>query len=84
MGKLSADTSQKMEALQAALWRAATPDQKMRVLSELHKTSRVLALTGLRQRYPQADEAELKRRLADLLLGEDLALKVYGEVHGAD
>jgi hypothetical protein len=39
-----------------------------------------LALAGLRSRYPQASETEMRRRPADLLLGEELARKVYGEI----
>jgi len=38
---------------------------------------------GLRSRYPRANEAELRRRMAGLLLGEDLARKVYGELNDA-
>jgi hypothetical protein len=34
-------------------------------------------LSGLRQRYPQATPEEL-RRLADLLLGPELAARAYG------
>ncbi len=37
-------------------------------------------MTGLHLRYPGADEAEIRRHLADLLLGHDLARKVCGEV----
>jgi len=37
-------------------------------------------MSGLRQRYPAAGEDELRRRLAGLLLGEDLADKIYGEL----
>jgi hypothetical protein len=44
----------------------------------------MLALTGLRAQYPQAAEAELRRRLAGLLLGEELARKVYGDLPGAN
>ncbi len=45
--------------------------------------ARTLALMGLRSRYPHASETELRRRLADLLLGEELARKVYGEMSNA-
>jgi hypothetical protein len=38
----------------------------------------MLALAGLRQRFPQEDDERIRRRLADLLLGEEMALKVYG------
>ena len=41
------------------------------------------ALSGLRQRHPEASEDELRRRLAGLLIGEDLAVKVYGELDHA-
>jgi len=37
-----------------------------------------LALSGLRQRHPQASEDELRRHLADLWLGPELAARVYG------
>lgn len=72
-----------MEALQIQLWRQATPARKMEMLAQLNASARTLALSGLRSRFPQAGEAELRRRLADLLLGEDLARKVYGEIEHA-
>jgi len=79
MGTLFSDTHPKMEALQIQLLRQVSPTRKMRMLAQLNASARTLALTGLRSRYPQADEAELRRRLADLLLGEELAHKVYGK-----
>jgi hypothetical protein len=84
MSLLSADTHPKMEAVQIELWRQASPTRKMNMLAQLNAALRVLAVTGLRSRYPHADEAELRRRLADLLLGADLARKVYGEHSDAE
>jgi hypothetical protein len=55
----------------------------MNMLAQLNASARLLAWTGLRSRYPQASEVELRRRLAGLLLGEELARKVYGEIHEA-
>ena len=52
----------------------------MHMLAQLNASARMLALAGLRSRYPNATETELRRRLADLLLGEELARKVYGEL----
>jgi hypothetical protein len=49
------------------------------MLGQLNASAHLLALAGLRQRHPRASQAELRRRLAGLLLGEDLAHKVYGE-----
>ena len=79
MSALFSDTHPKMEALQIQLWRQASPTKKMQMLAQLNASARVLALAGLRSQYPHGSEAELRRRLADLLLGEELARKVYGE-----
>jgi hypothetical protein len=83
MSALYSDTHPKMEALQIELWRQASATRKMNMLAQLNAAARTLALTGLRSQYPQASEAELRRRLADLLLGEELARKVYGEIYDA-
>ena len=72
-----------MEALQIQLWRQASPTRKMHMLAQLNSSARIVAMTGLRSRYPTASDAELRRRLADLVLGEELARKVYGEVNNA-
>ncbi|WKZ47894.1 MAG: hypothetical protein QY306_00835 [Anaerolineales bacterium] len=79
MSVLSSDTHPKMEALQIKLWRQASPTRKMEMLAQLNNSVRILALAGLRTRFPHANEAELRRRLASLILGDDLARKVYGE-----
>ena len=69
-----------MEALQIELWRMASPTRKMHMLAQLNQSARLLALAGLRSQCPQAGEAELRRRLAGLLFGEEIARKVYGEL----
>jgi predicted component of type VI protein secretion system len=83
MSALFPDTHPKMEALQIELWRAASPTRKMQMLAQLNHSAHLLALAGLRSQYPRAEEAELRRRLAGLLLGEDIACKVYGELPDA-
>ena len=83
MTTIYSDTHPKMEALQIQLWRQASPTRKMEMLAQLNTSARTLALMGLRSRYPQASEPELRRRLAGLLLGEELAIKVYGEISHA-
>jgi predicted component of type VI protein secretion system len=80
MSALFSDTHPKMEALQIQLWRQASPTRKMQMVAQLNQSARLLALAGLRSQYPQANEAELWRRLAGLLLGEEIAYKVYGEL----
>lgn len=83
MSTLFTDTHPKMEALQIQLWRQASPTRKMQMVAQLNASARMLALAGLRSQYPQASEAELRRRLASLILGDELALKVYGEISHA-
>ena len=77
------DTHPKMDALRTELLRKASPARKLEMLADLNASARNLAMTGLRLRHPHASEAELRRRLADLLLGEVLARKVYGELERA-
>jgi hypothetical protein len=83
MSTLSPDTHPKMEALQIEAWRQASPTRKMNMLAQLNASARRLALTGLRAQYPQASEAELRFKLAGLLLGEELARKAFGETDHA-
>jgi hypothetical protein len=83
MGVLYSDTDPKMEALQIQLWREASPTKKMHMVAQLNAAGRLLAQTGLRKRFPNASESELHYRLAVLLLGEELARKVYGEADHA-
>ncbi len=83
MSALHSDTHPKMEILQIQLLRQAPPWRKLEMLAQLNASARLLALSGLRQRHPLASDGEIRRRLADLLLGEDLARKVYGELEDA-
>jgi hypothetical protein len=78
MNQLINDTHPKMEELQIKLLREVPTWRKMEMLISLNASAQELALAGLRRRYPNANPEELRRRLADLLLGEDLARKVYG------
>lgn len=78
MTRLFDDTSPEAEAVLIDLLRQAPAWRKLEMVDELNAAVRALALSGLRTRHPQADEAELWRRLADLLLGPELATKVYG------
>ncbi len=60
------------------LMRRAEGWRKLQLADQLHQSLRMLALAGLRARYPEASPDELKRRLADLLLGTSLAEQAYG------
>jgi hypothetical protein len=75
------DTRPEAEAVLIGLLRQAPPWRKLHMVDQLNQTVRTLALSGLRQRYPEATPQELRRRLADLLLGPDLAALVYGPLN---
>lgn len=72
------DTRPEAEAVLVQLTRQAPPWRKLEMVVQLNQSTRTLMLSGLRERYPQADEMELRRRMADLLLGPELALQAYG------
>ena len=78
MVALFSDTRPEAEAVLIGLLRQAPPWRKLHMVGQLNQTVRTLALSGLRQRHPEAPPQELRRRLADLLLGPDLAAQVYG------
>jgi hypothetical protein len=72
------DTSPDAERVQIELLRRTSPARKLELVGQLNETVRALALAGLRLRHPDASPEELRRRLADLVLGPELAAKVYG------
>ncbi len=78
MTTLFSDTSPEAEAILIGLLRQAPPWRKIEMVGELNAAIRELALSGLHERHPQADSSEIQRRLADLLLGAELAEKAYG------
>lgn len=75
---LFTDTSPHMARLQIELLRQAPAWRKLYMVGQLNETVRTLALSGLQQRRPSATPAQLRRALADLVLGTQLALRVYG------
>lgn len=82
-GVTFSDTHPKIHGLQIEMLRKATPARKLEIMAELNASVRMLAMSGLRARHPHASERELRRRLASLLLGEELARKVYGSLDAA-
>jgi len=76
--EMNADTTPEAEAVLFKLWRDTPGWRKLEMMENLNRTARQLALAGLKHRHPTAPEEELKRRLAALLLGEELAAQAYG------
>jgi hypothetical protein len=78
MTTLSSDTPPEVERLQIERLRQMPPWRKMALVAEMNGTVHALALAGLRQRHPDDSPSQRRRRLADLLLGPELAARVYG------
>jgi hypothetical protein len=64
--------------VQIEILRSMSAPEKFRVLNDLTITGRILSLSCLRDRFPKASPEELRRRLATLLLGSELATTGYG------
>jgi hypothetical protein len=72
------DTTVEAEQLLVELLRQAPIWRKLEMMGQLNVMATSLALSNLRRQYPKATENELRRRLADRLLGPELAATVYG------
>ena len=77
-GHSVADTSPEVEAKLVEIYRRMPTWRGMELVDDANKTARQLALAGLRSRHPDESPLRLRRRLLDLVLGEEIALEVYG------
>ncbi len=77
MSALFPDTHPKMEALQIELIRRMPSWKKIAMVDSLNETVKSLALGGIRQRHPEATPEQIRRVLAETMLGAELARKVY-------
>ena len=75
--EIFSDTRPEARQVLLNLLRQASPARKLALLGQMNETVKVLAMAGLRSNYPNDSPEQLRRRLADLLLGPELALKVY-------
>jgi hypothetical protein len=76
----SPDTSPEAERVWIELLRRTPPWRRLQLADQMSRAVRELSMSGLRLRHPQASEAELRRRFADLHLGSELARRVYGPI----
>jgi len=84
MPALFPDTRPEAEAVLIRLLRQAPPWRKLHMVGQMNRMVQTLALCGLRVRHPDAIPEELRRRLAEMLLGPDLATQVYGPLGGQE
>lgn len=59
----SPDTAAGAERRQFAIWRGMSDEEKFRLMGELCDSVRYLAEMGLRDRYPNASDSEIRMRL---------------------
>ena len=76
--KMLIDTSAQAQAVMIDLYRRMPGWRKLELVEDATRTARQLAFCGLRSRHPGESLERLRRRLAGLVLGEELAEKVYG------
>ena len=67
------DTSPESERVLIELMRQAPVWRRLEIVAQMNEAVRLLILSGLRQRHPHATPEELRRRMADILLGPELA-----------
>lgn len=80
MSALFPDTHPEAEAVLIHLLRDAPPWRKLEMVGQMNEAVKTMMLSGLRQRYPKDSQELLRRRMADLLLGPELATRVYGPI----
>lgn len=78
--QMNMDTSPEVEQIQFAQLRKVPPWRKVEMLIGLNEMALDLAYCGLERRHPDVSEADLNRYLVDMLLGAELANRVYGEM----
>ncbi len=78
--EMNQDTTTEVDAMLFQMWRETPAWRKLDLLNGMNRAARQLALAGLRRRHPHASANELQRLLADLLLGTELAIQVYGPI----
>ncbi|MHC4237508.1 MAG: hypothetical protein ACYSOF_07890 [Planctomycetota bacterium] len=61
------------------LYREMSPVKKWKLLGDAIQMGRQLAMAGLRQLHPQANEDEIQCLWAKQYLGEELYKEVYGD-----
>jgi hypothetical protein len=75
---LTPDTHPEIERMQIERLRQMPSWRKIGLVGDMNDALHMLALAGLRQRYPNDTAVQRRRRLADLLLGPELATRIYG------
>jgi len=78
MKTLSSDTTPEAEAVLLELLRQAPVWKRLQMVDQMYETLRLLTTADLRRCYPNADENEIRRRLAARLLSRADVMAAYG------
>ncbi len=84
MTQIFPDTPPETERVLFAMLREMPPWRKLEMVAELNQMVRDLAILGLRERHPNSTPEEIQRRLADIVLGPELAERAYGPLVGSE
>jgi hypothetical protein len=76
------DTSLEAERILIGRYRSMSPAEKIGIVRDLSRTSQELALAGIRRRYPDANDHELRMRLASTRLPASVMRQVFGWTGG--
>ena len=74
------DTSPEADERYHELLRQMGPERRLEAAMRLSNAVRELAMAGIRQRHPQADEHEQRVRLTVRLYGRAAAQRLFGNV----
>jgi hypothetical protein len=77
MSALPSDTHPKIEQMQIDLVRCMPAWKKIAIVDDLNETIKTMAVSGIKERHPDATPKQIRRMLAELRLGTTLAKKVY-------
>ena len=72
------DASGAAAEVQLRVLREMPASRKVGLVEDANRTARQLALAGIGLRFPRASTEERARLLMDLVLGKELAVRVYG------
>ena len=76
--RILSDTTPEAERVLVDLIRRAPAWRRLEMMNQMTLACRELALCGVRQRHQSASDEELRRMLAAVLLGPEVAARVYG------
>lgn len=78
MNSLSLDTTPEAQQMMFELLRRMPAWKRLALTCELIQTTRSLMLAGLRSRFPEASEEEIRRRFIASMLTREEVVNAYG------